>query len=219
MLDKLRDKITAILSGQPDEDTIKADALQAKDPDYLKNAPRAVGYETTQEQLSILLHILFGYSPDNSILDIGAGRGDLYNFIRDFYGAYPVDYMGIEQSPILCEIARTKYNISLKNIKFTRDTTLPKKDWVVASGLFFERKESSENKDLERLINEIDCMYNAANVAVSFNLLSPINNNLIDGQFYVHPGLIMDILIEKYQLVSVKHNYSNTVYTVTIYKF
>ena len=68
-------------------------------------------------------------------------------------------------------------------------------------------------------ISKWNNLYASANVAVSFNLLSPINNEIHDGYFYVHPGLIMDILIEKYQLVAVKHNYSNSIYTVTIYKF
>jgi hypothetical protein len=219
MLDRFREKIIAIISGQPDNDILNADSLLATDPEYLINSPRAVGFETTQEQLSLLLNIIIGYSPNNSILDIGAGRGDLFNFIRDFYGVTSIDYFGIEQNPLLCDAASKKYNIDLHNSIFTAQSTLPKKDWVVASGLFFERKCETESQDLQKLLDEIDLMYDAANVAVSFNLLSPINNEIHEGQLYVHPGLILDILIEKYQLVSVKHNYSNSIYTITIYKF
>ena len=62
-------------------------------------------------------------------------------------------------------------------------------------------------------------MYSLANNVVSFNMLSPIGNEVVDGFFYVHPGLIMDMLIEKYRYVTVKNNYSEDVYTVTIYKF
>ena len=56
------------------------------------------------------------------------------------------------------------------------------------------------------------------NQIVSFNLLNPINNTLHEGFFYVHPGLVMDMLIEKYQYVTVRNNYSKDVYTVLIYK-
>jgi SAM-dependent methyltransferase len=219
MLDKFREKILYILSGQTDDDTIKAEALLATDPEYLTNSPLAVGYKTTQEQLSLLLNTIIGYSPNNSILDIGAGRGDLYNFICEFFGKEPANYFGIEQNPLLCDVATKKYGMDLLNSIFTAESTLPKKDWVVACGVFFERKCKTEDRDLQKLLDEIDVMYNAANVAVSFNLLSPINNEIHDGHFYVHPGLIMDMLIEKYQLVSIKHNYSNSVYTVTIYKY
>ncbi len=79
--------------------------------------------------------------------------------------------------------------------------------------------EHWKDEDLNYLLDAVDKMYNSASTAVSFNLLSPINNEIHDGHFYVHPGLILDMLIEKYQLVTVKHNYSNSIYTVTIYKY
>ena len=219
MLDNLKEKIVSILSGKPDVTTSKADALKVTDSEYMKNSPKAVGYDTTQEQLFLMLNVLIGYSPENSILDLGAGRGDLYEFIREFYNVAPVSYFGIEQNPLLCDAAKSKHNLTLSNAIFDCNTKLPNYDWVVACGLFFERKMNSEDRDLENLLQLVDVMYASANVAVSFNLLSPINNEIHDGCFYVHPGLIMDILIEKYQLVAVKHNYSNSIYTVTIYKF
>lgn len=219
MLNNLQEKLYNILSGKLTNEIIVADSLTTKDPDYILNSPNAVGYESTQQQLSLFMNLITGYSPDTTILDIGAGRGDLYKFITELYEVPNINYYGIEQNPLLCNAANDKYNLELSNSIFSIDSSLPIKDWVVASGLYFSRQCSSEDKDLEKLINEVDLMYNAANMAVSFNLLSPIGNETHDGHFYVHPGLILDILIEKYQLVSVKHNYSNSVYTVTIYKF
>ena len=220
MLNNIKEKILKILSGELDDATKKADALLATDPEYLINSPKAVGYDSTQEQLSMFLNILFGFDPYiNSILDIGAGRGDLYDFILDFYGSDSLNYFGIEQNTLLCDAASKKYNIDLLNSVFTSKSTLPKKDWVVACSYFFERKCKTEDQDLQKLLDEVDTMYNAANIAVSFNLLSPINNEIHDGHFYVHPGLILDMMIEKYQYVGIKHNYSNSIYTVTIYKF
>ena len=72
---------------------------------------------------------------------------------------------------------------------------------------------------MQQLLDEVDTMYNSANIAVAFNLLSPINNDLHEGHFYVHPGLILDMMIERYKYVSIKHNYSNSIYTITIYKY
>jgi hypothetical protein len=95
---------------------------------------------------------------------------------------------------------------------------LPTADWVVASGVFTQRRCETEDQDLQKLFNDIAILYNTANNAVAFNLLSPINTQHHQGFFYVHPGLIMDMLIEKYQSVIVRHNYSKDVYTVTIYK-
>jgi len=69
-----------------------------------------------------------------------------------------------------------------------------------------------------QLFEDIDILYQSASVAVSFNLLNPINNIHHEGFFYVHPGLVLDMLIEKYQNIILRNNYSKDVYTVTIYK-
>ena len=63
MLNNIKEKILKILSGELDDATKKADALLATDPEYLINSPKAVGYDSTQEQLSMFLNILFGFDP------------------------------------------------------------------------------------------------------------------------------------------------------------
>lgn len=220
MIDNLKNKILRILSGQIDEDVIKANNTEVTDPEYFLKSPRAVGYDTTQEQMSLFLNILFGYDPSrDSLIDIGAGRGDLYDFIREFYTAENFDYYGIEQNPTLSNAAAERYGINLTNSVFTKNTKLPNKDWVVACAYFFETRNKEEHEDLQQLLDEVDTMYNSANIAVAFNLLSPINNDLHEGHFYVHPGLILDMMIERYKYVSIKHNYSNSIYTITIYKY
>lgn len=219
MLDNIKEKILRILSGQSDPETEKADRMSPTDPEYMQNSPQAVGYHSTQEQMNLFLNLLFGYNPDtDTITDVGAGRGDMYGFIRDFYGSVP-SYYGFERSPLLVDAAANKWGISLDNRDIDSMEYLPKKNWVVAAGFFFERRHDREDDDLNYLLQVVDKMYESATTAVSFNLLSPINNEIHDGHFYVHPGLILDMLIEKYQLVSIKHNYSNSVYTVIIYKY
>ena len=97
--------------------------------------------------------------------------------------------------------------------------TLQPHEWVVASGIFTERRCETENADLIKLVDNIDILYNAATQVVSFNLLNPINTTHHQGFFYVHPGLILDMLIEKYRYVNLRNNYSPDVYTITIYKY
>ena len=90
--------------------------------------------------------------------------------------------------------------------------------WVVAIGYFLQRRTDSTDTELIKVFDDIDKMYNLCNTAVSFNLLSPINIETQPEFFYMHPGLIMDMLIEKYQYVNIRHNYSNSMYTITIFK-
>jgi SAM-dependent methyltransferase len=192
------------------------DSLQFSDPEYMLYSPKPVGYHTTSEQRYLFQNLLVGFTPDQSILDVGCGRADMCDFIFDFFGT-SAPYRGIDHNPIMADSAKQKYGYDIIVGAF-ETTELPKSDWVVAGGLFTQRRCESEDDDLRKLFSDIQLLYDAASSAVSFNLLSPINNTIHDGFFYVHPGLIMDMLLEKYRYVTVRHNYSNDVYTVTIYK-
>lgn len=193
------------------------DSLQPTDPDYMMYSPLPVGYNTTSEQHYLFQNLLIGFNPNSSILDIGCGRGDMANFINDFYGE-PAPWTGIDHNPIMSDLAKQKYGYDTITGAF-ETAKLNKHDWVVASGVFTQRRCDTEDADLQKLFSDIDILYNLATAVVSFNLLSPIRNKHHDGFFYVHPGLMMDLLIEKYRYVAVRHNYSNDVYTITIHKF
>lgn len=211
---ELQSKIESALNNSNDEFS-NWDNLDPVDPDYMLYSPKPVGYHTTAEQHYLFQNLLVGYSP-TSILDIGCGRADLCDFITKFYNE-PAGYYGIDHNPIMADLAKQKYGFDIITGAF-ETTTLPNAEWVVASGLFTQRRCNTEDADLVKLFEDVDRMYELANSAVSFNLLSPINNKHHEGFFYVHPGLVLDMLIEKYRYVSLRHNYSPDVYTVTILK-
>jgi len=186
--------------------------------DYLLYSPYVVGYSSEAEQQYMFLNLLMGFDGSmDSLLDIGCGRADLYEYITKRSTSI-ISYQGIDHNPNMNDLAKQKYNIDIINDKF-ETAKLKNADWVVASGFFTPRRCETESEDLQKLFKDIDKMYSLANNVVSFNMLSPIGNEVVNGFFYVHPGLIMDMLIEKYRYVTVKNNYSEDVYTVTIYKF
>ena len=200
-------------------DNNKYDNLNTTHPDYMMYSPIPIGYTSIAEQQYIFQNLIIGYDPElYTILDIGSGRGDLFNFLKTLHNNKILSYRGLDHNPIMCNLAKKRYNIDIQNDTF-ESAVLQKADWVVASGYFTPKRCETEDKDLHKLFEDIDKMYSLANNAVAFNLLSPIGNKLIDGFFYVHPGLIMDMLIEKYRYVTVRNNYSDDVYTVIIYKF
>jgi SAM-dependent methyltransferase len=217
-IDSYKDNLTKMISNETDENGY--DNLQAdKDGfEYMLNSPYVVGYSSVSEQQYIFQNLLLGYNSNlNSLLDIGCGRADLYGYITDTYKEI-VSYNGLDHNANMADIAKQKYNIDIQVGAF-ETAKLEKADWVVASGFFTPRRCETEDKDLQKLFEDIDKMYSLANNCVSFNLLSPIGNEVAEGFFYVHPGLVMDMLIEKYRYVTVRNNYSNDVYTVTIYKY
>jgi SAM-dependent methyltransferase len=196
------------------------DNLKVTDPDYMLYSPGSVGYNTISEQNYLFQNLLVGFNPvSDNITDIGCGRADLCNFIQEFYGT-PAPYYGIDHNPIMADLAKQKYGYKISIGAFEKVLpTLDNTSWVVASGVFTQRRCETEDADLIKLFEDIDLMYISAKQVVSFNLLSPIGNKIVPTFFYVHPGLILDMLIEKYKFVSLRHNYSKDIYTVTIYKY
>jgi len=203
-----------------DEEMKRWDSLEPMDPDYMMYSPHPVGYNTTAEQRFLMQNLLVGFS-GGSLLDIGCGRCDLYSVALEFASLNNdiVGYNAIDHNPIMTQLGEKKWGLTDVMIGSFETAKLPTSEWVVASGIFTERRCETENEDLIKLIDNIDILYNAATQIVSFNLLNPINTTHHQGFFYVHPGLILDMLIEKYRYVNLRNNYSPDVYTITIYKY
>ena len=203
-----------------DEQYQRWDALETTDPDYMKYSPRAVGYNTTAEQRFLMQNLLVGFA-GGSLLDIGCGRCDLYGVASEMAALNNdiVTYNAIDHNPIMTALGEEKWGLDAVNIGAFETAKFNPHEWVVASGVFTQRRCETEDADLQKLFEDIDILYNTATSVVSFNLLSPINTTHHEGFFYVHPGLMLDMLIEKYQNVVLRHNYSPDVYTILIYKF
>jgi ubiquinone/menaquinone biosynthesis C-methylase UbiE len=211
----LTEKIKNSLSST--DQSAKWDTMDATDPDYMMYSPKSVGYNTTAEQKYLMQNLLIGYD-GSSILDVGCGRCDLYGVIQELFGT-PTNYSAIDHNPIMANIGKQKWNLENIQVGAYETANLPNAEWVVASGLFTERKCDTEDADLQKVFEDIAILYDHATKVVSFNLLNPINTTHYPGFLYIHPGLILDMLIEKYKHVSVRANYSNDVYTILIYKF
>ena len=216
-LKALQTKIQKIVYGE-DPEYARRDSLKpGTDPDYMLHSPTVVGYNSTAEQNFLFQNLVMGLDPTvYTILDIGCGRGDFYGYLRELHD-HVFAYTGIDHNPIMADLAKQKYDLDIQIGSF-ENIELNNHDWIIAAGYFTQRKCENEDLDLQKLFTDVDKMYQIADHAVSFNLLSPINNTLHEGFFYVHPGLIMDMLLEKYQFVNIRHNYSKDIYTVTIYK-
>jgi hypothetical protein len=216
---ELTEKILKNLENTDDQYAIW-DALQPTDADYMMHSPFPVGYNTTAEQRFLMQNLLIGYN-GGSLLDIGCGRCDLYAVARELasFNGDVVLYSAIDHNPIMTQLAEEKWGLTDIMIGAFETAKFNPYEWVVASGVFTQRRCKTETEDLTKLFDDIDILYSVATQVVSFNLLNPINTTHHEGFFYVHPGLILDMLIEKYQYVTIRNNYSRDVYTVNIYKF
>ena len=216
IFENLQERISVLFGSKKEN---KFDSLNPKDDiDYLMNSPIPVGYTSVLEQQFIFQNLISGFNPmTDTLCDIGAGRGDLYKFITDLYGI-EFGYIGIDQNPVMVDLAKQKYGLDLINDSYeTMD--LPEAGWLVTSGIFTTKRNEKFEDDLEYLYTNIDKMYNKATKAVSFNLLCPLAGLVSDGFLYIKPSDVIDTLITKYRFVNIKHDYTDDIYTITIYKF
>jgi len=215
---QLNETILNNLTGT-DSDMLRWDALQPTDADYMMYSPIPVGYNTTSEQRFLIQNLLVGFT-GGSLLDIVCGRCDLYGIARDLAALNNdvVLYSAIDHNPIMTQLGEEKGGLTDVNVGAFETAKLDKHEWVVASGVFTQRRCETEDDDLRKLFDDIDTLYNLSSQVVSFNLMNPINTYHHDGFFYAHPGLVMDMLIERYQFVNIRCNYSKDVYTVLIFK-
>jgi len=183
-------------------------------------SPLPVGYNTTAEQRFLMQNLLIGFN-GGSLLDIGCGRCDLYAVARELAALNDtiVFYNAIDHNPVMAQLGEEKWALTDITVGAFETAKFELHDWVVASGVFTQRRCQTENEDLTKLFDDIAIMYNLSRQVVSFNLLNPINTTHHEGFLYVHPGLMLDMLIEKYQYITIRNNYSRDVYTVNIYKF
>jgi SAM-dependent methyltransferase len=196
-----------------------ADSLKPGDEQYDLLSPFKVGYSQVREQQFMFYNTLYDYDPaKHSILDIGCSRGDLYGYLTELYPAEYVRYTGIDVNSEMAELAKQKYNFEIIQDDFLNVENI-NADFVIATGIFTSDKDhNNKPQNINTILKSIDKLYDIANFAVSFNLLTEITNHTHDGYLFINPSKIIDKLVKKYTYLNVYHNYSDSVYTITIFK-
>ena len=135
-------------------------------------APEALGWGKQGRQ-----EVRFGVlaqpileNPSISVLDVGCGFADLYDYLAD--RGWKGDYCGLDIVPGLLRIARERHpNLDLREVDITADgVRLNQADCVVGSGLFNARLKAGDN--LEHIECAIRRMHSLARLAVSVDFMS-----------------------------------------------
>lgn len=102
-----------------------------------------------------------------SILDVGCGLGDLYQFLQESVGQF--SYVGCDISPRMVEAARTRFPGGHFVVRDILEEAFPAAsfDYVVASGTFSIRTKGHD----EFLRDMIRTMYALCAKGTAFNLL------------------------------------------------
>ena len=82
-----------------------------------------------------------------SILDFGAGTGNLYNYVKNISN-YEIEYSALDISPFFVIVLKKYDNINVYNIDIIKDNIeyLPIFDYIVLNGVFTEKRTLSEDE-------------------------------------------------------------------------
>jgi SAM-dependent methyltransferase len=178
----------------------------------------AVGWgspESQQIRFQVLTEI--GVYPRASVLDIGCGMGDLYDYLdRHFHVGE--GYLGIDITPRMVEAAKARYPAG----RFIADdilnprTSIPRADFVLASGIFALLKL---DLDPYRIMTDlIVAMFNLCKEGLAFNSLSSWTPHPEPDKFFVDPEKALRICREMTQWVTLRHDYLPHDFTVYMYR-
>ena len=156
-----------------------------------KSESKCLGWENEQAQelrFEILERVIF---PGASILDVGCGLGNLYDYLKN--REYSFKYTGVDILPQMIEPAKKK-NPQAEFIcgNLFCDDLLPGKkfDIVYASGIF--NIELGNNDDFLR--NALQKFVSLSNKFIVFNLLHTRSKTKEAGYYYQTPNNVQKLL-------------------------
>jgi SAM-dependent methyltransferase len=146
--------------------------------------------ETQERRFDVLCDVI---GPEDSVIDLGSGLGDLLGYLRREKG-FEGRYVGLDVVPGFVEHARRAYaadsRASFAELDMMREPLPAGYDIVVASGIFNNR--TSDNWGF--LTGSVEKMFAAANKAVAFNALSTYVDYEDAGLYYCDPLRLFDHL-------------------------
>lgn len=169
--------------------------------------------ETQEKRFSILTS--FWDIRNSSILDVGAGLGDFWLYLKD--NNIDVKYTGIDIFPDFVQKAKYKYPGEASFMYMELDEVADSYDYVFASGTFNHKCQNNDRY----IRGEIDKMFNIALKGIAFNLLSEytpyeMKDNKIF--YYYNPEKIFEYCKKLTQNVTLKHDYLPNDFTIALSK-
>ena len=143
----------------------------------------------------------------SSIVDVGCGFGDLYQFIKN-QEINIKKYIGIDFTREFINEAINAFNkeenASFIHADITCEGIPSGEDWYIASGIFNNKSDDNETF----LFDVISIMYDACAIGITFNLLSTYVDYFNDDLFYIDPSNVFEFCKNKISpKVSIDHSY------------
>ncbi len=185
--------------------------------------PRGVDWNSNGAQDTRFLQLASVIDrPDRpfSILDFGSGFGSFYDYLVG-RNIKPEKYVGFDIVEGMVVKGR-EMHAGIPGVEFTSsDAGLPVCDYVVASGIFNIKLESTYETWTEYVIKTITTMNALADRGMSFNFLTKYSDadHMRPDLYYADPGFLFDYCKRNFSRnVSILHDYDLYDFTVIVRK-
>jgi SAM-dependent methyltransferase len=153
---------------------------------------------------------------ESSILDVGCGFADLYDFLikKGWQGRYT----GIDIVPGLLEVALERHpDLDLRQIDITADSVnLERYDFVIASGMLNAELKVGDNQT--HIAKALNSMFQHARVAVCVDFLSTYVEFRKPGSWHTDPGWALSVAKRLSRRVMLRHDYLPFEFALLIFK-
>jgi len=175
--------------------------------------PRTLGWFKGRQPIRFKVITQIGDLNNSSILDVGCGFGDLYDFlIKNYRG---IEYVGYDINPNLIQTAKkTHPNVCFEVKDILQEKLKEKFDYVVSSGLFEFRFPDSTSFTR----NMLRGMFESCKKGVAADFMSTYADFEEKNAFYANPEDIFRFCKTLSKRVSLRHDYMPFEFCIYIYK-
>lgn len=177
-------------------------------------------YEDMIKRYKVMVNILnyFDKTKKYSLLDFGAGCGEMYNFIKN--NNYNLDYTALDISSKFCKVIKNKFkDIEVLNIDILKEELLNNYDFFILNGVFTEKRNLNEDEMWDFFTKVLKKIWNKVNIGLSFNVMTPIVDFKDEKLFYLSFDKLGNFLrnnLSKNYIIN--HSYGLWDYTVYVLK-
>lgn len=187
-----------------------------------KGTPMAVSSESLAHKRLRFTKVtdLIGDDDGFTVHDVGMGVADLYAFMLERFAGRRFTYSGTEILQEYVEAATERYpGVEFLN-RDIADTPGPERyDYVLMSGVFHQRRESSIRQWEAFSQDIIRNSFAMCRKGIAFNFISPFVDFYQTQVYYANlPKLINFINDDLSRFFEIKHNYALFEFTVFVYK-
>ena len=168
-----------------------------------------------EEQQRLRFEVLSSAWPirDCSVLDVGCGRGDFFDFLKS--KGFNGNYLGLDITEEMVSLSKVRFPQASFEVRDILVSPLPTRfDFVVASGIFYIHQEDHLRYSQEL----IRALFNQTERVLAFNMLSALTKDQEPHESYFNPGEIVSFCQTLTPFVSLRHEYKQNDFTVYMYK-